>query len=293
MLNRGDWVLTSNILGQIVRLNKETSVVFKQGLLFCILLFSQPVLSNVNSLSVTAYTPVWQTVVADLPSDKGIFNAALRKSMRDKLELPSVIAADLEDKKQLLSKVKPRLIELDKALSKFIRVSENSTRFEQLKRLMPALLNIEERKLIQHLLKKHKVRLPNLRNSRLLPFLDKRITLLANSMIFNMKALVRERRDYEPDLLKAMASYGVKFSARPPDFILDYLLLGGSKNEQGERVFEGNIALLGQYEIPVVKIEEVIVTDVADWPQAEASSVAVMAKLITMQLKQFLVEKAY
>ena len=140
------------------------------------------------------------------------------------------------------------------------------------------------------MLKRQGVSIPRLRNSRLLGILDKRIALLANGMIFNMKALIRERRDYESDLLKSMSSYGIKFSARPPDFILDYQLDFGEQNEKAEWVFNAKMALLGKYEIPVVKVEEVLITDAATKAEAQSRSVDILAKLITMQLKQYLIE---
>jgi len=235
-------------------------------------------------------SPAWQEVLASLPKNEGVFNSALRRSVRERVLLVSLSMDHLQDSKVLAQKLIPRLELLDKELSKYVRVSESISRFEQLKRLMPGLYNIEERKLIESLLKRQGVSIPRLRNSRLLGILDKRIALLANGMIFNMKALIRERRDYESDLLKSMSSYGIKFSARPPDFILDYQLDFGEQNEKAEWVFNAKMALLGKYEIPVVKVEEVLITDAATKAEAQSRSVDILAKLITMQLKQYLIE---
>ena len=243
-----------------------------------------------NLQTPKSLSPAWQEVLASLPKNEGVFNSALRRSVRENISLVTLNMDHLQDSKALTQKLIPRLEQLDKELSKYVRVSESVSRFEQLKRLMPGLYNIEERKLIESLLKRQGVSIPRLRNSRLLGVLDKRISLLANSMVFNMKALVRERRDYESDLLKSMSSYGVTFSARPPDFILDYLLDSGEQNEQAEWVFNAKIALLGKYEIPVVKVEEVLITDVATKAEAQSRSVEILAKLITMQLKQYLIE---
>ena len=235
-------------------------------------------------------SPAWQEVLASLPKNEGVFNSALRRSVRERVSLVSLSMDHLQDSKVLAQKLIPRLELLDKELSKYVRVSESVSSFEQLKRLMPGLYNIEERKLIESLLHRQGVSVPRLRNSRLLGILDKRIALLANGMIFNMKALIRERRDYESDLLKSMSSYGIKFSARPPDFILDYQLDAGEQNEQAEWVFNAKMALLGKYEIPVVKVEEVLITDAVTKAEAQSRSVEILAKLITMQLKQYLVD---
>jgi len=235
-------------------------------------------------------SPAWLEVIESLPKNHGVFNSALRRSVRENITLVTLSMDHLQDSQALTQKLIPRLEALDKALSKYVRVSESVSRFEQLKRLMPAIYNIEERKLIEALLKSQGVPIPRLRNSRLFGVLDKRISSLANSMIFNMKALVRERRDYESDLLKSMSSYGVTFSARPPDFILDYQLDDGEQNEQAEWVFNGKITLLGKYQIPVIKVEEILITNAATKAQAQSRSVEILAKLITMQLKQYLIE---
>ncbi|MEA1987994.1 MAG: hypothetical protein U9N57_02140 [Pseudomonadota bacterium] len=235
-------------------------------------------------------SPAWQEVLASLPKNEGVFNSALRRSVRENVSLVTLSMDHIQDSQVLTQKLIPRLELLDKELSKYVRVSESASRFEQLKRLMPGLYNIEERKLIEFLLKRQGVSIPRLRNSRLLGILDKRISLLANGMIFNMKALVRERRDYEADLLKSMSSYGVAFSARPPDFILDYQLDDGEQNEHAEWMFNARITLLGKYEIPVVKVQEVLITDAATKAEAQSRSVEILAKLITMQLKQYLVD---
>jgi len=260
-------------------------------------LFISLFLYSVNGYANTLLSPkkhshVWQQLITELSKDKGIFNRSLRESVREQLgliELSDIEAVDADILKQRLL---PRLQTLDKALSKYIRVSEKSKSFSQLKQLMPALLNIEERKLIERLLKQQNIRLPNLRNSRLMPFLDKRITRLANQMIFNMKALVRERRPYEPELLKAMAAYGIEFSARPPDFILEYDLDLEGANEKGEWVFKSHIAFLNAYHMPIVAVDELVVVEAAEESVAQEKATAVLAKLISMQLKIYLIKTA-
>lgn len=235
----------------------------------------------------------WKSVIQELPIDKGTFNLALRNGVREELQLPKL---SLDWAKNGLESSSAELINrletLDAKLSRYVRVSERTSRFEQLKHLMPALANIEERKLIEALLTKQGVKVPRLRNARVLPFLDKRIADLANSMIFNMKALVRQRRDYEPQLMDAMARHGVEFSARVPDFVLDYMLVPDGQDEQGNWLFEGYIALLGKYEIQIVSFEDSIVKSAADEASAQELSMDELAQSITEKLKTFLLSKS-
>lgn len=233
----------------------------------------------------------WSEVIDSLPEYQGTFNTGLRQSLRRQLNLPDINAAFNAQSEQadvLLQRVK----ELDADLSKYVRVSESISRFQQLKRLMPALKNIEERKLIEALLVKNQIKVPRLRNSRLLPHLDKRISILANSMIFNLKALVRENRTYEPQLLASMEKYGVPYSARIPDFILDYYLLPLGKNDQGKWLFDGSISLLGKYQMKVVSVESSISVEASSREQAEAKSMELLAESITEQLTQYLLTQS-
>ena len=288
------WVLSSKVQKafdhetRILRsLLKAVSVI-----VLLTVLVMQPAFSE-NLKASKTLSPAWQEVLANLPKNEGVFNSALRRSVREKVSLVTLSMEHVQDSQALIQKLIPRLELLDKELSKYVRVSESASRFEQLKRLVPGLYNIEERKLIESLLKRQGVSIPRLRNRRLLGILDKRISLLANGMIFNMKGLVRERRDYESDLLKSMSSYGVAFSARPPDFILDYHLDDGEQNEHAEWMFNARIALLGKYEIPVVKMEEVVISDAVTKAEAQSRSVEILAKLITMQLKHYLIELSH
>jgi len=273
-------------------LNAKKRFCFLIVILSLVFVFSSGQPANANSTSINEkHANIWQPVLGSLAKDKGVYNANLRHSVRGALNLTLATGAAGLPLNELSSNLITRLKVLDKALSRYLRVSENTTNFEQLKRLMPALANIEERKLIEALLKSQSVKVPNLRNSRLLPFLDKRITRLANELIFNLKALVRERRDYEPALLKAMAQFGVKFSARPPDFILDYQLVDNGQNEQGDWLYQGYIALLGKYEIPVVSMEKSIVETAGSAEQAREQAMLKLADAVTKDLTQFLLNK--
>ena len=241
---------------------------------------------------ITNHGPVWQSLIETSPEDKGVFNHTLREMVRTHLNLIKVSEVDAVDMEAVKPQLYERLKTLDKGLSKFVRVSQNTNQFMQLKQFMPALKIIEEQKLIIRLLKAKGIAVPALRNSRLLVLLDRRITQVANRLIFNMKALVRERRPYEPHLLKAMASYGVAFSARPPDFILEYDLFSQGVNDKSEWVFQGRIALLNDLHIPIVKVDELIIVSGDELFTAQLAALEVMAKLVTMQLRIYLVSNA-
>lgn len=284
-------MLTSRVQKNFDNENRIVGSLLKTVLVIVVLmaLVMQSALSE-SLPAPKSVSPAWQEVLVNLPKNEGVFNSALRRSVRENVSIANLSIDYLHDSQVLSQQLIPRLEWLDKELSKYVRISESASRFEQLKRLMPGLYNIEERKLIEFLLKRQGISIPRLRNSRLLDRLDKRISLLANSMIFNMKALVRERRDYEADLLKSMSRYGVAFSARSPDFILDYQLDDGVQNEQAEWSFNARIALLGNYQISVVKVQELVVTGALTKAEAQSRSVEILAKLITMQLKQYLIE---
>lgn len=253
-------------------------------------LFSPAYADAVTQNKVKKQPPVWQAVIGNLPALSGVFNKDLRITVREQLQLPKMTEIQAADPEWLSTNLMPRLQQLDAELKQYIRVSEKKDRFQQLKQLMPALANIEERKILTALLKQQGVRVMPLRNERLLRIIDKRIEQLADSMIFNMKALVRERRPYEPDLLKAMAAYGVMFSARPPDFILQYELTPEGINAEGEWVYQTQIALLNKLQVPVVTVNESVISEAQDEQQAEQKTVWVMAKLVTMRLKDYLVD---
>ncbi len=254
---------------------------------------SQAYAQDNQLIEVKKQPPVWQAVINKLPALSGVFNKDLRIAVREQLNLPKMSDIQAADPEWLNVNLLPRLQQLDTELKQYIRVSEKKDRYQQLKQLMPALANIEERRIITELLTQQGVRIMPLRNERLLRIIDKRIEQLADSMIFNMKALVRERRPYEPDLLKAMAAYGVMFSARPPDFILQYELIPEGLNAEGEWVYQTQIALLNKLQFPVVSLNETVISEAQDEQQAEQKTVWVMAKLVTMHLKEYLVSHAF
>jgi len=282
----------AQVCNALTVLNAKNRLCFLIVILSVFFVFSTWQSAHANTTQINAkHADIWQPVLSSLVKDKGVYNANLRRSVRGALDLTLATGTAGLPNDELSANLITRLKALDKALSRYLRVSESTTNFEQLKRLMPALANIEERKLIEALLKSQSVKVPNLRNSRLLPFLDKRITRLANELIFNLKALVRERRDYEPELLKAMAQFGVKFSARPPDFILDYQLVDDGQNEQGDWLYDGYIALLGKYEIPVVSLDKSIVEAANSAEQAQEQFMLKLADAVTKELTQFLLKK--
>jgi len=253
------------------------------SLMLIFILNIQTLFNPVWASSVTEKN-AWQQAALNLPEPAGIFNKALRLEAQKTLVLPELEASNQSE--QLIK----RLQSLDKDLFKYVRVSESITHFIQLKRLMPALVNVEEQKLIKQYLTDQGQNVPRLRNYRLFRILDKRISRLANGLIFNMKALVRENRDYEPALLQAMAKNGIVFSARPPDFILGYGLTEEVKTAQNKWTFKGKFALLNSYEIPIVSVEKELTepTDIKE--QAQIEGVTQLAQLVTNKLKQFLIQ---
>ncbi|NPA71933.1 MAG: hypothetical protein GXO35_03775 [Gammaproteobacteria bacterium] len=239
---------------------------------------------------------------------KAIFDIRLRQDIRASLrslaliqpeQVEPLVASDtlLEvvlswNDEQLAERASQRLQVLDKGLSAYLRISQNKSAFEQLVDYVPALYNLEERKMLLQLLKSNKLPQPSLKNKRLAEFLDKRISRLAKSLIFNMKALVRERRRYEPDLIKAMQSEGIRFSAKPPDFVLDYALYSDGQDEESNAwLYEGSISLLGKYGIPIVSIDLTIEETVKDEEQAEALALAKMSTALSQNLRAFLLKK--
>lgn len=299
----------STIKLQIIQLSKRRTVLSKrlnEGLkklsfwvsaffVFLLILPSAQVVASSNVLPNADITPVkhsevWQSMIESLPKEQGVFNRALRESVREVLPLEEISNIEVVDSDFYQQRLAPKLQELDKSLKQFVRVSQSQSSFRQLEKLMPALFAIEEYKLIKDLFKQQNMVLPPLSNARLVGFLDRRITQLANHMIFNMKALVRERRPFEGKLLKAMASYGVEYSAKPPDFILDYDIDFEQQNAAGEWTFNTSIALLNEYQVPIVKVDELVVTEAIDEQSAQQQALEVMAKLVTMQLRHVLLK---
>jgi len=225
----------------------------------------------------------WQKVAQQLPEPAGIFNKNLRVAVQNELVLPKL---DLLTEPNTLTS---RLQILDKDIFKYIRVGESNTRFVQLKHLMPALLNIEERKLIEQYLKTQGITVPRLRGSRFFMLLDKRITRLANGLIFNMKPLVRQRREFEPDLMTAMANNGIEFSARPPDFILDYDLKPLGQENQNQWKFLGKLSLLNTFEMPIITVKNEILEQGRTQELAQAKGMQQLANMATKQLKEYLI----
>lgn len=232
----------------------------------------------------------WLSVVESMPADRGVFNKSLRQSVREAITLPSLGGLDRAKLEKALT---PHLISADKALSNYVRVSSNIDHYRQLQMLMPALIKIEERKLILHLFAQNEIPSPRLANSRLLPILDKRITRLADGMIFNMKALVRQQRNHEADLLKAMSAYGIKFSARPPDFFLEYELLSNGRNADRLWQLRGSIQLLNKYQVPIASAQDIFKLDTQNEDDARAQTLKKMAEQITKQLKTTLIEEGF
>lgn len=240
-------------------------------------------------------------------SKEAVLESQLRTAVREKLLVlplfqPSDIRVDLQADKldigmewlpeQLNHQVIARLDLLDKALSKYLRISTKSNDFEQLKRLMPALYNIEERHLLLQLLKLNGVKAPPLKNSRLVVFLEQHISRLTNELTFNMKALVREGREFESDLISSLEQHSLIFTAKPPDFILDYQLDSkGQDSVSGAWLFDARIALLAKFNIKIVSAE-LTLSEMADSEsQAQRQALAKMASSLSQNLRAFLLEK--
>ncbi len=239
-------------------------------------------------------------------SKKAVLESQLRTAVREKLLTkrlfqPHDIQASLQVNKLdvvmewlpdlLNQQATARLQVLDKKLSKYLRISSKSSDFEQLKRLMPALYNIEERHALLQLLKLNGVKAPPLKNSRIAIFLDQHISRLASGLTFNMKALVREGREFESDLITSLEQYSLVFTAKPPDFILDYQLDSkGQDGLSGAWLFDARIALLAKFNIEIVSAK-LTLSEVADnESQAQRQALAKMAESISQNLRAFLLE---
>ena len=280
---------THNWYGLTMKLKaRSISLKLVNSIGLCCLLFLQSFSISANSAVVIdspAQSQVWQELITQLPKDRGLFNSSLRKGVRQNLSL--VDSINLDDNEAIKAQVLPRLELLDASLSKYIRISTSKTSFEQLSLLMPALFAIEEIKLIKALYKQQKISMPQLRNSRLQSHLDKRITRLANGMVFNMKALVRNR-PFESELLKAMASNGISFSARPPDFYLDYGV-NTVGEDSAQWLIEGYINLSNKWKSPVVEASDEISTAASTLDDAQLQAIAKLALLVTQELKTYLI----
>ena len=240
-------------------------------------------------------------------SNKAIFENLLRSDVRANLFMqpifqPSNMSATLQvdtvniemqwQKETLAQQVAERLKVLDQALPKYLRMSAKSSSFGQLKRLMPALYNIEERAGLIHLLKLNDLPVPPLQNTRLVDFLDKQISRLARGLTFNMKALVREGREFEPDVIASLAQQALTFVARPPDFRLDYQLESlGQDADSGAWVFEGRMALLGQFDLEIASAELSLSETAQDEGQAQRQALDKIAQTLSQNLRAFLLKK--
>jgi hypothetical protein len=240
-------------------------------------------------------------------SKKSVPESQLRIAVREKLLLlplfqPNDIQASLQaDKADVVISWLPEVINnqatarlqvLDKELSKYLHISSKSTDFEQLKRLMPALYNIEERHILLQLLKLNGVKAPPLKNSRLAVFLDEHISRLARGLTFNMKALVREGRGFESDLITSLKQYSLLFTAKPPDFILDYQLDSkGQDSVTGAWLFDARIALLAEFNIKIVSVELTLSETADNESQAQRQALAKMAESLSQKLRAFLLEQ--
>ncbi len=240
-------------------------------------------------------------------SKKTILESQLRTAIRDKLlMLPLLQPHDIQSSMQsgklnvvvewlperLTLQVSARLQMLDKELTKYLRISSKSNHFEQLKRLMPALYNIEERRILLQLLKLNGVEPPPLKNSRLVVFLDQHISRLATGLTFNMKALVREGREFESDLITSLEQYSLIFTAKPADFILDYQLDSEGQNDvSGAWLFDARIALLAKFNIKIVSAKLTLSEMADNESQAQRQALAKMADSLSENLRAFLLEK--
>jgi hypothetical protein len=185
-----------------------------------------------------------------------------------------------------------RLQVLDSELRQYLRISSKSTDFRQLKRFMPALYNIEERYALLQLLKLNGMVAPVLKNSRLAGFLDQRISRLADGLTFNMKALVREGEEFEPDLITALAEQDLIFTAKPPDFILDYHLNSkGQDGATGAWLLDARIALLDDFDMKIVSADLTLAEVADDEFQAQRQALTKMADALSQNLRAFLLEK--
>lgn len=240
-------------------------------------------------------------------SKKTVFEVQLRMAVRERLlALPLFQPSDIRTSLQadkldigmewlpevLNRQATVRLEALDKELSKYLRISPKSSAFEQLKHLMPALYNIEERRLLLQLLKLNGVKAPPLKNGRVVVFLDQHISRLAGGLTFNMKALVREGREFESDLISSLEQHSLMFTAKPPDFILDYQLDSrGQDSDSGAWLFDARIALLAKFNIKIVSAE-LTLSEMADSEsQAQRQALAKMADSLSQNLRAFLLEK--
>lgn len=242
-------------------------------------------------------------------SKKRVLDTQLRTDVREKLLTlplfqPHDIQASMQEQEQELVVVMKWLPEvlnhqatarleiLDKERSKYLRISPKSNAFEQLKRLMPALYNIEEHRALLQLLKLNGVEAPRLKNSHLVVFLDQYISRLASGLTFNMKALVREGREFESELIASLEQQSLMFTAKPPDFILDYQLDSkGQDDLSGAWLFDARIALLAKFDIKIVSVE-LTLSEVADnESQAQRQALTQMAESLSENLRAFLLEK--
>ena len=240
-------------------------------------------------------------------SKKRALDTKLRTAVREELlSLPLFQPHDIqtsmqEGKLEVVVKWLPEVLNhqatarleiLDKERSKYLRISPKSNAFEQLKRLMPALYNIEEHRALLQLLKLNGVEAPRLKNSHLVVFLDQYISRLASGLTFNMKALVREGREFEPELIASLEQHSLIFTAKPSDFILDYQLDSkGQDSVSGAWLFDARIALLAKFDIKIVSAE-LTLSEVADnESQAQRQVLTQMAESLSENLRAFLLEK--
>lgn len=240
-------------------------------------------------------------------SKKTVFEVQLRMAARENLLAlplfqPSDIRANLQADKLdigvewlpevLNHQVNVRLEALDKELSKYLRISPKSSAFEQLKHLMPALYNIEERRLLLQLLKLNGLEVPPLKNGRIVVFLDRHISRLAGGLTFNMKALVREGREFESALITSLEQRSLIFTAKPADFILDYQLDSrGQESGSGAWLFDARIALLAKFGIKIVSAELTLSEVAENESQAQLQALNKMAESLSQKLRAFLLEK--
>ena len=240
-------------------------------------------------------------------STKTVFEEALRSDVRGYLvalpifqpkDFTSNVRTDrievdlLWDTERLEQQVVNRLTTLDNDLLQYLRLSASSNAFNQLKKLMPALYNIEERRGLLQLLKINKIPAPLLKNSRLADLLDKQISRVATDLKFNMKALLREGKDYEADLINSMEQQSLTFTAKPPDFILDYQFgKAGQDKTTGDWLFYGKISLLDLLKMNIASADIEMSENADSAEQAQRQALAKMAKALSQNLRAVLLEK--